>query len=297
MENTAEAFRTEWSLAAGQKILGANTTNLDRGDEINMCDGSVLADRLSYGAEPRRFPGSVRTQGKSGVPTSCLALGVNSDGAWVLSAVGDGRGSRSSARGDIGSPGTTPLAPARTDLARRQRRHRRRPELRMDDDHRTRGLRHARAGLRAERPDVLWAVKNKNRVFRLVRDGDLWVSDPANGWAAGKQILSPGAASRHVRQHLLGLDDGPRDQRRRRPGTLAVRRSGFFPGESVVIDLQGKNCDRLASVVADRFGLVVVDVTIPTGVRPGAHELRLTSPSTTAWAPMTVTAPAAHPER
>ena len=44
-------------------------------------------------------------------------------------------------------------------------------------------------------PDVLYAAKNKNWVFRMVRQGDLWVSDTANGWSDGKQIFFPGSAS------------------------------------------------------------------------------------------------------
>ena len=47
--------------------------------------------------------------GKSGVPTTCLALGANNVGAWVFSAVGDGHGTKTSVTGNIGSPGTTPL--------------------------------------------------------------------------------------------------------------------------------------------------------------------------------------------
>jgi hypothetical protein len=40
---------------------------------------------------------------------------------------------------------------------------------------------------------VLWAVKNKSWVFRLIKQGDLWVPDTANGCGAGKQIFFPGS--------------------------------------------------------------------------------------------------------
>lgn len=40
--------------------------------------------------------------------------------------------------------------------------------------------------------NVLWAVKNKNWLFRLVEQGGLWVSDTSNGLAAGEQLTSGG---------------------------------------------------------------------------------------------------------
>ncbi len=41
-------------------------------------------------------------------------------------------------------------------------------------------------------PGVMWAVKNKNHLYRLVQQGDLWVKDRANGWAEGKALVFPG---------------------------------------------------------------------------------------------------------
>ena len=92
VETTAAAFRTEWGLDATVKVAAGNTNNLGRGDEINIFNGATLADRLTYGDQT--FPGSIRTQGISGVPTTCLPLGANNVGVWVFSAVGDGRGSK-----------------------------------------------------------------------------------------------------------------------------------------------------------------------------------------------------------
>lgn len=41
-------------------------------------------------------------------------------------------------------------------------------------------------------PGVMWAVKNKNHLYRLVQQGDLWVKDRAIGWADGKALVFPG---------------------------------------------------------------------------------------------------------
>ncbi len=43
-------------------------------------------------------------------------------------------------------------------------------------------------------PGVVYAVKNKSWVFRLVNQAGLWVADTSNGWGAGKEIFFPGAA-------------------------------------------------------------------------------------------------------
>jgi hypothetical protein len=103
-ELTAEAFRTEWSLAAGVKVVGGLTANLGRNDEINLYDAScALVDRLTYGDEA--YNGTVRTQGKSAsIPVAGLALTTPSTG-WVLSSVGDSYGSYASTAGNIGNPG------------------------------------------------------------------------------------------------------------------------------------------------------------------------------------------------
>ncbi len=41
--------------------------------------------------------------------------------------------------------------------------------------------------------NVLYSVKNKSWVFRLVKQGNVWVSDTADGWGAGKEIFFPGS--------------------------------------------------------------------------------------------------------
>ena len=42
-------------------------------------------------------------------------------------------------------------------------------------------------------PNALYSVKNKSWVFRMVKQGDLWVPDTTNGWGAGKEIFFPGS--------------------------------------------------------------------------------------------------------
>ena len=40
--------------------------------------------------------------------------------------------------------------------------------------------------------NVLYAVKNKSHVYRLLRSGGTWVKDTANGWTDGKDLRFPG---------------------------------------------------------------------------------------------------------
>ncbi|ANB19259.1 lamin tail domain-containing protein [Dokdonella koreensis] len=107
-ESETEAFRSDWRLCAGAKILGGYTNNLGRADQINLFDGSgTLVDRLTYGDQA--FPGSIRTTGASGW-VSAAGLGANNVFAWTLSAVADGEGSVTSNNGAIGSPGRSTRA-------------------------------------------------------------------------------------------------------------------------------------------------------------------------------------------
>ncbi len=115
-ESTDAAFRSDWGLAAGVKVLAGNTTNLGRADEINLFDGpdpvADLVDRLTYNDQGTGTTKGPRTQGVAGIPATAAALGANSASQWVLSVVGDVEGSRASTTGDIGSPGTSRFAPA-----------------------------------------------------------------------------------------------------------------------------------------------------------------------------------------
>jgi predicted extracellular nuclease len=109
-ENTEAAFRAAWSLAPAIDIIGSNTTNLGRNDEINLYDSAnALVDRLTYGDQT--FVGSIRTQEISGNPITFAALGANDPYQWQLSFAGDAYGSYLSTGGDLGNPGSFPAVP------------------------------------------------------------------------------------------------------------------------------------------------------------------------------------------
>lgn len=103
-EATAPVFRASYGLPMSVKIIGANTNNLGRNDEINLFDdSSALVDRLTYGDQT--FPGTIRTQGASGWPCSSV-IGTNTIAGWVLSTIADQQGSISSSEGNVGNPGS-----------------------------------------------------------------------------------------------------------------------------------------------------------------------------------------------
>lgn len=109
-ETDAATFRTIWSLSLDVKVIGGNTVNIGRNDELNIFDASsALVDRLAYGDQ--NFPGTIRTQGRSGVPLSAAALGANAPALWTLAAPGDAAGSYTSTQGDVGNPGLAPAVP------------------------------------------------------------------------------------------------------------------------------------------------------------------------------------------
>lgn len=100
----AASFITAWGLS-GVSVIGGNTNNLGRADEINIYDASnTLVDRLTY--DDQTYAGTPRTNGVS------AWAAVSGDGpfgtitsAWKLSAVGDSQGSVLSTGNDIGNPG------------------------------------------------------------------------------------------------------------------------------------------------------------------------------------------------
>ena len=61
VETSAAAFRTEWGLDASVKIAENNTNNLGRADEINIFNGTTLADRLSGTSRPASSPAPRRS--------------------------------------------------------------------------------------------------------------------------------------------------------------------------------------------------------------------------------------------
>lgn len=107
-EPVAGTFATAWNLVGadlvppGVDIIGGNSNNLGRNDQINLYDANgLLVDRLSYGDQT--FPGSIRTQNITGW-TCHENLGTNEVIDWQLSVAGDGQNSVVSAGGDIGNP-------------------------------------------------------------------------------------------------------------------------------------------------------------------------------------------------
>jgi predicted extracellular nuclease len=99
------AFRSDWGLASSVKIIGNNVNNLGRNDTINLYDASsVLVDTFSYGDQT--YPGTIRTQNKSGNPNTPAALGEQTVTTnWVFASLGDQFGSHTSAGGDLANPG------------------------------------------------------------------------------------------------------------------------------------------------------------------------------------------------
>ena len=236
IETTAAAFRADWGLGASVKIAELNTNNLGRNDEINIFNGTTLADRLTYGDQ--NISGTIRTQGTSGVPTSCQALGANTVGAWVFSQSGVD-GAKKSLSGDTGSPGTSPLGtcgpvtivggdgsgstvpcqpepasgtgPAPADAQTWPGGATVTVADQLCAWKTTTGPEgRDMSGLVFDptNPDVLWAVKNKSWVFRLVQQGDVWVPDTANDWGAGKQIFFPGGVGQPDSEGLTVGPDG-----------------------------------------------------------------------------------------
>lgn len=110
-EADAASFRSVWNLASSVDVVGDNTTNLGRADEINLYDAAGnLVDRLRYGDSV--IPGSIRAQNISGNPLSLAVLGTNNALGWIFASVGDVYGSYVDLNNvDIGNPGTFALAP------------------------------------------------------------------------------------------------------------------------------------------------------------------------------------------
>jgi predicted extracellular nuclease len=102
-EPDAATFRASWSLSAAVDIIGSNTTNIGRADELNLFDASnALVDRLTYGDNTIGGP---RTQNAS---ASALPgdLGTNNVLAWLLSTPGDQFNSYFGALGNVANPGS-----------------------------------------------------------------------------------------------------------------------------------------------------------------------------------------------
>lgn len=109
-EPTAALFRTAWNLPGTVKVLGGNSANLGRGDEMNIYNAAnALVDRLTY--NDQTIAGSIRTQNASGNPKTLAALGTNNVLQWQLAVAGDAFGSYAGFAGNLGNPGSFTLVP------------------------------------------------------------------------------------------------------------------------------------------------------------------------------------------
>lgn len=112
-EDEVSDFRNFWNLAASVKVIGGNTHNLGRNDQIYIYDASgAVVDSLRFG-DSSYVPGSIRAQDISGNPRNLAALNDATSINWVLSSAGDAFGSINSTVGTfVANPGVFALAPA-----------------------------------------------------------------------------------------------------------------------------------------------------------------------------------------
>lgn len=104
-EAAAATFRIQWGLSNDIAVLGGNTQNLGRADELNLYDNTgALVDRLTFGDQT--ISGSIRTDVASGWAAYDY-LGGNTVLDWQLSVVDDAQGSYTSTTGGfIANPGS-----------------------------------------------------------------------------------------------------------------------------------------------------------------------------------------------
>jgi hypothetical protein len=57
-------------------------------------------------------------------------------------------------------------------------------------------------------PSVMWAVKNKSHLYRLVKSGALWVPDTTNGWSTGKTLVFPNGGGQPDSEGITVGPDG-----------------------------------------------------------------------------------------
>lgn len=113
-EPDAATFRASWSLSASVDVIGGNTANLGRQDELNIFNGTTLVDRLTFGDNTI---GGIRTQNTSGNALP-IDLGTNNVHAWFFSVPGDQFGSIfATPNGNVGNPGSYIPAPGALALA------------------------------------------------------------------------------------------------------------------------------------------------------------------------------------
>jgi hypothetical protein len=105
-------------LPVSVQVIGGNSNNLGRADEINIYDNTnALVTRLTY--DDQSIAGSPRTNNISGNPiTLAAALLATADTTqWKLSVNSDLYGSYTSVAGEIGNPGKFASVPEPGSLA------------------------------------------------------------------------------------------------------------------------------------------------------------------------------------
>jgi len=115
-EPTAATFRASWGGLSGVTIIGENSNNLGRNDEINIYDGSNnLIDRLTYNDQDS-LVGGPQTSGKSG-NIAFVNLGSNTASLAIASTVTDSFGSFTGTGGNIANPGKYTPVPEPATMA------------------------------------------------------------------------------------------------------------------------------------------------------------------------------------
>ncbi len=235
----AAEFRSDWGLKDSVKVLdNGKTHTLNKGpNAIHIYDGTgAEVDSVSYAA------GFETAKGQSGW-VDAAHVGAKSDTTgWTISTAGDSEGSWTSGKGSIGSPGASTLGMSTPDDVETGDGPGggTPPEAPCQTEDSGPAPGTIPAGVRTwpgsaspttidpqcswvtslsgqdlsglafdpANSDILYAVKNKSHVYRLLRSGGGWVKDTANGWADGKDIRFPGGTGLPDSEGLTVGSDG-----------------------------------------------------------------------------------------
>ena len=195
--------------AGGFLVLRSNEGLSAGGDSVNLylADGTTLVDTVSYGKQDAE-PGSWSACGDG----SGRWLHTESD-SW-----GESNAAACSGRIIDSSEGST--VPCQTqppsDLAEEiaggiawpgsQKWHTSDNQCQFDSA--VSGQDVSGLDIDPQEPNVMWAVKNKSHLYRLVKDNDRWIKDPNNGWAEGKQIVFPNGGGQPDAEGITVGPDG-----------------------------------------------------------------------------------------
>lgn len=243
-EDSADAFRAARGLKDTVKVVGGNTTNLGNGDAINIYDaGNTLVDSLTYPGDKatQTKSGYVHADALAETTFSLTGWTLSSvgdaEGSWTglnggigtpgASTLGTSTPDDVRLPADGGDPGDgTPTDPAPTLDCQPEAASGTGPaaagavtwpgssavtvvdkECAWKTTTGPEGRDMSGMVFDKADPNVLWAVKNKSWIFRLVKDTNgLWVPDTANGWGAGKEIYFPGTTGEPDSE---GITQGP----------------------------------------------------------------------------------------